>query len=57
MKTEWHYEEVTCGFCKKVSTARILFGRALDYCACGSNNLTINGLFVGPAARFPHEDA
>ena len=50
-----HYEEVVCGFCKRIFMNRILFGRALDYCTCGSNNLTINSLFVGPPARFSNE--
>ncbi len=46
--------EARCGFCGKTGTYQCMFGRALSYCECGSNNLVADdGTFIGPPQTGP----
>jgi hypothetical protein len=43
------FEYLFCGFCKKSSTHRMIAGRSVTRCPCGSNNLlNTHAEFVGP---------
>lgn len=42
----------TCNFCGRTGGYVLVHGHTNQYCQCGSNNLTIDGVFVGPVATF-----